>query len=297
MDSREGVKGKTPAPFQRQTHHTSWAGNVSGEPTKNETTVNWIRISDEKGHSTSVPHKWDRELDMWIEAKYISPQEGYKILPEARAKAKAEKEEREASLKNSTKTLPNPVLATKNGNAASQSGTQQGSGQKHTQKQSTETSATALTISEGSSSSNVVSLHDRDEIALRGQSEERFPGRVKIKGFAGQLLQPREAVAIFDFGCHWCGDSVDHSGGTPKKQIAWLDEDKVVCHNCLRDTHEKPADYTGLFDNKLEKVQKGHATLKSGGEIVLKSAGLTQQDIEDAIELRAVQEATRGRKK
>lgn len=62
----------------------------------------------------------------------------------------------------------------------------------------------------------------------KGGQEE--PSR--IIGFEGRELNGQEAAEIAKMGCGWCGDPLDI-----KNPYAFLDDDAMCCHRCIRDLH------------------------------------------------------------
>lgn len=58
-----------------------------------------------------------------------------------------------------------------------------------------------------------------------------------IRGFGGELISLAEFKDVQDKGCAWCKGPVKDG-----EIFAFLNETNLVCHHCMRDTHEKGAD-------------------------------------------------------
>lgn len=57
------------------------------------------------------------------------------------------------------------------------------------------------------------------------------------RGYGGQPISKEDFEKIQDGGCGWCHGDVDNL-----KAFAFLDEQTLVCHKCLRDLHPKETD-------------------------------------------------------
>lgn len=69
-----------------------------------------------------------------------------------------------------------------------------------------------------------------------------------VRGFNGELISLDKLAKISDSGCAWCGGEIKRSEIT-----AFLDEERLVCVRCMRDTHPKTFD-TDVDDDEEDWI-------------------------------------------
>lgn len=95
------------------------------------------------------------------------------------------------------------------------------------------------------------------------------------KGFEGKAVDANKIKLVGEAGCGWCGDIID----TKANPFAWLDEETMVCHRCIRGTHPS-ANFPDDEDNPAEDAAGNVIQLTALQESALRASKVGKKVVE-----------------